>query len=88
MNRAMRLEEFILCRGGSATLGEIIEQGHSSFSYKVTAAVSQLRQYLAPFGKTVRFYRGDIPSKNRYAIEVIQVPVHFEGSQAVMSLGA
>jgi len=71
MNRAMRLEEFLLCRGGEATLEEIIGQGHFSFSYKVTAAVSDLRNLLKPFSKTVVFYKGETPSKNRYVIEKI-----------------
>lgn len=75
MNRAMRLEEFLLCRGGEATLEEIIGQGHFSFSYKVTAAVSDLRNLLKPFSKTVVFYKGETPSKNRYVIEKISEPM-------------
>ena len=75
MNRAMRLQEFLLCRGGGSTLGEIIEDGHQSIKYKVTAAVSDLRKQLKPFNKTVVFYKGSTPSKNRYVIEKISEPM-------------
>lgn len=54
------------------TLGEIIQEGHSTFSYKVTAAISDLRDKLKPLKKTVKCYQDAEPSKNRYVIEDLE----------------
>ena len=69
MNRADRLEEFIHVRGGKVTLGKIIREGHSSFSYKTTQAVSELREKLKSQNMTIicEEHR-ERPTDNEYKI--------------------
>ena len=67
-NRADRLEEFIHVHGGQITLGQAIHEGDFSFSYKFTAAVSELRDKLKQKGKTICCVEDKVPTKNIYKI--------------------
>lgn len=51
-------------RGWTATLGELLEEGHYTFSHKFTARISELRS----MGYTIKCERGKTPSLNVYTM--------------------
>jgi hypothetical protein len=72
MNRADRLESILKERGGRATLGQLIwaVRNDGGLAYKLTAAVSELRERLelSQPPLSLRWTRGPTPSEGIYEI--------------------
>lgn len=65
--------EFFESRGGSATLGELLEAGRFTFAHKLTARLSELRDQ----GYGIHCERKKIPSQNVYSMSPPQAPESF-----------
>ena len=72
-NRSQRLERILRSYGGKATLGQILSEirEDGGLVYKLTAAVSELREdlKLRTPAQTVVCHRGQSPRQNTYTIE-------------------
>lgn len=72
MNRAETLESLIKSSGNHLKCRDIWER-HDGLSLKTTQAASELRDKLAPEGKTVVHHKEETPSDSWYSIENVQI---------------
>lgn len=65
MTQCEKIVDFIRSRGGSATLGELLDAGRFDWAHKLTARISDLRAR----GINIICQKGDTPTKNLYILK-------------------